>query len=163
MKTRTRRRKKGDHLRKSADKMGPMPSGAASSWGNSGAGVPTPAEIRFIDVPTAELLVLEDAEEWTPEEVRDRFVKVAPRIAVSEREAFDGPAIAARIRAAGARAVVLAPVMVPEVRRVAPEKVAGRTPREAVAAWFDEQKTIPVDDRAAALELVLGFMDEESM
>lgn len=123
--------------------------------------------VRFVEVPTAELVVVDEVDlsgKYTDVGMfRDRFVKVAPRIAAADRDAFDGSAIVATIRAAGARAVLLAPVIVPEVRRVAPEKVARRTPREAVAAWFGEQKAIPAADRDAALELVLEFMDTEGM
>ncbi len=123
-----------------------------------------PVIARFLDVDTAELLVVEDlSAEVTDETFRDRFVKVAPRIPVLERESFDGPAIAARIRAAGARAVILAPIMVPEIRRVEPEQVVKRTPRETVKAWFGEQKAIDAPSRDAALELVFGFMDEEGL
>lgn len=125
-----------------------------------------PLTARFIDVDTTELVVIDDLErgpEITQEAIEGRFVKVAPRIPVSERDAFDGAAIAKVLRGKGARAVVLAPIMVGEVRRVEPEQIMNRTPRETVKAWFDEQKAIDAPSRDAALELVFGFMDEESM
>ena len=120
-----------------------------------------PLTAKFIDVDTAELLVIDDLGKIP--DVEGRFVKVAPRILVSEREAFDGAAVAAGIRAKGARAVVLAPIMIGEVRKVEPEKLVKRTPRETVKAWFDEQKTIDVETREAAVELVFGFMDDEGL
>lgn len=129
-----------------------------------------PVTARFHDVETAGLVVINEMDLQDSEfpfvksgTLRDRFVKVAPRIPVAERDAFDGPAIAAAIRAAGARAVILAPVMVPEIRRVEPEQIVKRTPRETVQAWFDEQKAIDALSRAAALELVFGYMDEEGL
>lgn len=121
-------------------------------------------KLTFHDVDTAELLVIEDLEqEITRELIEGRFVKLAPRVLASERESFDGAAFVKVLRGYGARAVILAPIMVGEVRRVEPEQVVKRTPRETVKAWFDEQKTIDAPSRAAALELVFGFMDEESM
>lgn len=139
----------------------PVPAGMVVEIAHEGAVAVT---ARFHDVDTAELLVIEDLErEITREAVEDRFIKIAPRIPASDRDSFDGAAIVRLLRGYGARAVILAPIMVPEIRRVEPEQVVKRTPRETVRAWFDEQKSIAANTREAALELVVGFMDEEGM
>lgn len=119
------------------------------------------ATVSFRDVDTAELVVIEDLEANV--NVKDRFVKVAPRILASQREAFDGAKVAKSYRDAGARAVILAPVTVPEVQPSETEKVArSETPREAVTAWLEEQN-VSAKEALAVVDLVFGFMDQENM
>jgi len=117
--------------------------------------------VRFVDVESARLVVVEDVD--SSPDVRDAFVKLTPAIPASARAAFDGGAVSRRFRAAGARAVMLAPRVVAETRRPEVERVvAASSPREAVERWFADQ---PLNDaeRAAAVAVVFDLMDAEGL
>jgi hypothetical protein len=116
--------------------------------------------VRFIEVPTPEFLLIEDLNQSY--DVAKRFVKVSPRLAASERDTFDANAIKTELLERGALSVVIAPIIIPEARAVETERLAAKTPREAVKAWFEDQR-LTDDERAAAVELVFGFMDLGSL
>ena len=117
---------------------------------------------EFIHVSTPNLVVIEDLEGVTNMDVEGRFVKLAPKIPASQRDAFDGPAFADQLREAGALAVILAPVFLTETKKV-DEVAEARNDRDALRAWFEAQKVADPTDLEAAENLVLGFMDQEGM
>lgn len=94
--------------------------------------------------------------------VADAFVKVTASLRPSEREAFDGRALKERLRAAGARAVLLAvhPVAEAPDREAQEEVAVAVRPEEAVEAWFS---ALPVseEDRVAARDLALEILAAE--
>jgi hypothetical protein len=113
-----------------------------------------------VSVATTRLLQLDTVPEQPPEGVKGAIVKVSPTLRASERDTFDGSKLAAELRQAGAIAVQLAPVTIPdtvsqESRRTV---AAAPSPEEAVHAFFQEMRGVPEEDRAAgellALELV---------
>ena len=115
----------------------------------------------FVHVETPNLMVIEDVD--GDHDVKGRFVKLAPRIPASQRQAFDGAAAAERYREAGALAVILTPVFLTETRKALETVAAAKTDRDALRAWFAAQTVADKSDLSAAEDLVLGFMDLESM
>lgn len=121
------------------------------------------SRVSFRHVESPELVVLDDIDAPIPD-VSGKFVKVSYQIPASQRHRFDGHSIRRDLEQAGARAVLLAPVLVPEVKRPETKRVAkGRKPREIVEAWFAEQVGASEEDKAAALRMVLGWMDSEGL
>jgi len=78
-----------------------------------------------------------------PSEVKGAFVKVQPTVRSSERWSIDRKAVKERLLAAGARAVVVTPVVVPDstedVRDPARPPVA-LSPEMHLAEWFGSVK-----------------------
>jgi len=107
----------------------------------------------FVHVPTPELVVIEDLETLTNLDVAGRFVKLAPKIRTSQRDAFDGADVAARIREAGALAVIIAPVFLSETKKEVETVAQAPTDREAVRAWFVAQTIADPADLKAAEEV----------
>ena len=126
----------------------------------SKAGEPT---AEFVHVPTPDLVVLDNLDAITNLDVKGRFVKVSPLIPASQRDAFDGPGVAAKLREAGALAVIMAPIFRADTKKEVDTVTAAKSDRDAVLAWFDAQKIADVTDLNAALELVQNFMDLEGM
>lgn len=118
------------------------------------------ATIRFVGVPTTPLVQLEEVAP-AGEGVQGAIVKVAPTLRASEREGFHGAEVAARLRGAGARAVQLAPVIIPEVAVPrSPGRATLSAPADLVRAHFEELRGVPEGDRAAALELAVRLVEE---
>lgn len=117
----------------------------------------------FIHVPTPELVVIEDLDLVTNLDVAGRFVKLAPKIPASQRDAFDGPTFADQLREAGALAVILAPVFLSDTKKEVEKVAEARNDREALRAWFEAQTVADSTDLEEAEALVLGFMDAEGM
>lgn len=94
--------------------------------------------------------------------VAGAFVKVSTSLRPSEREAFDGQALKARLRAAGARAVLLAvqPVAEGPDAEAKAEVVAALRPEDAIAAWF-AGLPIPDEDKADATARALLILAAE--
>lgn len=90
------------------------------------------------------------------------FVKVAATLRPSEREAFDGKEIKERLRARGARAVLLAvqPVAEGPDAEAKAEVVAALRPEDAIAAWF-AGLPIPDEDKADATARALLILAAE--
>lgn len=125
---------------------------------------PSVTTIRRVSVPTPDLMVIENLEEISSLDFAGHFVKLAPRLPASQRETFDGAALKRDLLREGARAVVLAPVFVPDSRKAAPAAIAkASTPRQAAEAWFADQTAAAPEDCATALGLVFGFMDSEGL
>lgn len=121
----------------------------------------SPARVSFHEVKTSELVEIADLTAAYPD-VKDRFVKVCPRLQASKRQTFDGATVAAELRELGARSVVLAPIIAPDAVKVKSKVSLSQTPREAVKAWCDEQR-ITAEERAAMADLIFGFMTEEGL
>jgi hypothetical protein len=120
-----------------------------------------PVRVSFHEVKTSELVEIADLNAAYPE-VKDRFVKVCPRLRASKRQTFDGATVAAELRELGARSVVLAPIIAPDAVKVKSKVSLSQTPREAVKTWCDEQR-ITAEERAAMADLIFGFMTEEGL
>lgn len=118
---------------------------------------------EFVHVPTPEMVVISDLAMVATAEVTGRFVKLSPMIPASQRDSFDGPALADGLRKRGALAVIQSPTYLNETKK-APEAIAKAvTDRGAVDAWFDAQTVADQVDVKAARELVHGFLDLEGM
>jgi hypothetical protein len=120
------------------------------------------ARVRFVEVPTTPLVQVERVDGEHPD-VKGAIVKVAPTIRSSERETFDGARVMAKLREAGALAVQLAPVTLPDT--VAPEarrQVArAQSPEDAIRAFFAEFKGVPEEERAEAEALALELLEAD--
>lgn len=117
--------------------------------------------VERVRVPTLELIELRDVLTIADvdQDVEGKIVKVSPLIPSSERENFDGAALAQAIREKGALAVLMAPRIVSDT--VQPErKKKSIKPRELVKEWFEAQHSIFSD---AAEEMVLDAMEAEGM
>lgn len=124
-----------------------------------------PIAVRFHDLPTTELVVIEnvDALHWVIPNVFGKFVKVSPLLKASEAQLFNGSEIRAELEKEGARAVILAPRIVPDIRKIRnEEEVKSKTVHEIVELWFNEQK-IDDDDRFIAKNLLFGLMESEGL
>lgn len=119
------------------------------------------ASVSFVSVPTTPLLQLEVAVP-SSEGVRGAIVKVAPTLRASERDGFHGAQVAARLREAGARAVQLAPVIIPEVGAPRAQGQAARAtfPAEVVRSYFEELRGVSEEDRQAGMELAVQLVEQ---
>lgn len=118
---------------------------------------------EFVHVPTPKMVVIADLAQVATTDVGGRFVKLAPMIPASQRDSFDGPALADSLRKRGALAVIQSPTYLNETKK-APEAIAKAvTDRGAVDAWFDAQTVADQVDVQTARELVHGFLDLEGM
>jgi hypothetical protein len=117
--------------------------------------------INFCEVPTTELVEIDDLDSPYPE-LRNRFVKVCPRIPASKRQFFDGATVAAEIRSQGALSVVLAPVIIADGVTSTKKPEASQTPHRAAKEWFHELKIKRVE-KQACFDLLSRFMEEEGM
>lgn len=119
--------------------------------------------VRAIQIHTPHFVQIDNADcAFNSTEVKGAFVKVCPTLSAERKEAFDANDIRAKLREAGARAVIIAPKFVSETKRVRIEKAEKASPREAVSAWFEDQ-TFKDRDKAKAIDLVFAFMDSEGM
>lgn len=112
-------------------------------------------KVRFVKVPTAELLKLDHDD---GRDVKGSFVKLAPRLRRSEREAFDTGAAERALLDRGAVAAVAVPVVIPD--QVVQKVVSSARSVDAhaeITAWFGEA---PVGDAMAALDRCLHILDE---
>lgn len=121
----------------------------------------TLVKVRFHDVPTSELVEIVHLENPYPD-VKGRFVKVCPRILASNRQTFDGAAVAKELRELGARSVVLAPIIAADTKKLKRKSTGSQDPREIAQLWIDEQ-LITAEEREQVGELIFKFMDEEGM
>jgi hypothetical protein len=69
--------------------------------------------VEFIDVVQSGMVITHSFDD-EPEVVSGAFVKVQPTIRASERSGVDSKAVRERLMAAGAAAVVVAPIVVPD-------------------------------------------------
>lgn len=94
--------------------------------------------------------------------VRGAIVKVSPTLRASERDGFDGAKLAAELREAGARAVQLAPVIIPETSAPRAQSQVARvtSPAEVVRTYFEELRGVPEEDKRAAVELAVQLVEE---
>lgn len=105
---------------------------------------------------------LEELDDLAPGSLAGAIVKVAPTLLVSQRGDFDATAVAARVRAAGAVAVVVAPKVVADaLLRSGAEEVVQQavTPRDAVVAWFNELAGLTDEDRTDCIEMAHRAID----
>ena len=110
--------------------------------------------IRFVQVPNSPVLKLERDD---GRDVAGAFVRYAPRLRRSEREAFDVRAVEAALRARGARVVVASPVLLPDEAEAKRSEASTLDARDEVRAWFANDDT---NDGRAALERCLRILDE---
>lgn len=117
-----------------------------------------PSGVRFVELTTANVIRMELDD---GRDVRGAFVKLAPRLARSERAGFDGTEMVKALKARGAAAVALTPVIIPD-RSAAPEaKAQGQRvdERAEVRSWFgDEAQRDPVVGEA--LQGCLQILDD---
>jgi hypothetical protein len=116
--------------------------------------------IAHVDIPTTELIVIEDFEDRVG--VTGAFVKVSPLILNSAKAAFDGARITKAYREGGAVAVVLAPVYVDDVQNTGPAEIKeALTPHATIDQWF-ELRAASADESitSAAKELVQKFLEK---
>lgn len=85
------------------------------------------------------------------------FVRYAPKLRRSEREAFSVRAAETAMRERGARVAVASPVLLPDEGEVARYAPSSFDARDEVRAWFAGDDT---DDGRAALERCLRILDE---
>jgi hypothetical protein len=121
--------------------------------------VAVPTGVRFVELTTANVIKMELDD---GRDVRGAFVKLAPRLARSERAGFDGTEMVKALRARGAAAVSLTPIIIPD-RSAAPEaKAKGQQrvdERDEVRSWFgDEAQRDPVVGEA--LQGCLQILDD---
>lgn len=113
--------------------------------------------LRFVPVRTTPLLQLESASGETSETVKGAIVKVAPLLRERERATFDGAGVANRLRQAGALAVQLSPVPIPDDGGAAAKRrvVVGQSPEDVIRDFFGEMVGVPEGERAEAEALSL--------
>lgn len=120
------------------------------------------ARVKFVPVSSATLLEL--ADERADVTVAGAYVKVAPTIRASEREAFDATRVVESLRGRGARAVLVAPTVVADARvetKRAEKVVSASSARDATRAWFEQLAGLSDEDRAACIELAERYIEEE--
>lgn len=135
-----------------------------------------PIDVKFYDLPTPEMVVIDDTASlnWIgayrsihdrdrESELFGKFVKVSPILKASEAHLFNASEIRKEIERCGAKAVVIAPRIVSDSRKIEKEvEVESRSVHELVEAWFSEQK-ISEEEKEEAIQLTLKFMSEEGV
>lgn len=119
--------------------------------------LPTPSgnAVRFVHVPTADVLKLESDD---GRELKGAFVRYSPKLRRSERGSFDAAEIRRAFKARGATVVITSPVLLPDL--ISPTDVDSGThvdPREELRAWFGADSS---DEGVEALEGCLRILDE---
>lgn len=97
---------------------------------------------RLISIPDSAMVIVRDLEkELGGDQLNGAYVKVQPTLRASERASFDIKAIRTRLLAAGAVAVVSAPVVLPDARDgvLEADKAPTQhvTPEQHLRAWFE--------------------------
>ena len=99
------------------------------------------AFVRFIDVEQPGMVISRTFEDMGEhEDVQGAYVKVQPTIRSSERMAVDDKAIRERLLAAGAAAVVVAPIVVPDGKQAAMRPAGGAkalSSEQHLRKWFE--------------------------
>jgi hypothetical protein len=116
--------------------------------------------LRFVDCSQASMIVLRDLERAkdfaSGKDAKGAYVKVAPTIRAHERQSFDSKAIRDALLEAGALAVIIAPIVVPEVAAARKhEPVSQVRPEEYLKQWFavaKSAKELGPDAMAEALQ-----------
>lgn len=113
------------------------------------------SSVRFVVLPSSPVIKLESDDGRC---VDGAFVRLAPKLRRSEREAFDASAAKQLLRDRGAIAVVTSPVMLPDdearPRRSRSQNVDAR---DEIRAWFG---AAPSAEAAEAREGCLRIVDE---
>ena len=95
--------------------------------------------VQFIDVRQAGMVVLRE-NDGEPLDVEGAYVKVAPTVRTSERFTVDQKLVRERLLGAGAVAVVVAPVVVPDAPEARTEALGAsdeaRSPEWHLRDWF---------------------------
>lgn len=94
--------------------------------------------VQFLDVRQAGMVVLRE-NDGEPLDVEGAYVKVAPTVRSSERFTLDQKLVRERLLSAGAVAVVVAPVVVPDVTEARTEALGAqetRSPERHLRDWF---------------------------
>ena len=116
---------------------------------------------QFVKVPTPNTIVLDDLNDIEPGDIKGQFVKVVTTIRASEREAFNKRDIRGQLLRMGARAVTMAPKVIPDSTRKQPSTRSDKlNSRVLLKQWVDNLDT---SERKAVSELVERFMSEEGM
>lgn len=123
----------------------------------------------FVDCPQSPMQVMRevgdiDQAELNAGELKGAFIKVCPTVRASERQSIDARAIVQRLRNAGAAAVVVAPIVVPDgvvAAKNSPKPIVQK-PDAHLRAWLDGVKTTKtIKDRA--LEEALTSVQEAGL
>lgn len=105
--------------------------------------------LMFVEVPQAGMVITKtrgDEEKLLsePESIRGAFVKIQPLLRRSERTGFDAQGVKSRLVAAGAAAVIVDPVVVPDSMADVAVPLENQTPmgpKEHLEAWFASVQT----------------------
>jgi hypothetical protein len=123
--------------------------------------------VTFIDIDQSGMVIMRGADH-TAVEVKGAFVKFQPTIRSSERASVDSKAVRDSLLAAGAAAVVVAPVVVPDstedVRNPARPipGVSGRSAEQHLEEWLASVKA-PDDVKLDALYEANASIDEAGL
>lgn len=119
--------------------------------------------VKFMEIDTAGMITIRDpGAVYEDLNLKGKFVKVCPVLPASERATFPGTAIANEIRQLGARAVIMAPVFVPDGKKAKSKAPEAKNPYAEVDLWLADQN---IDDatRDAVREQVRDYMTREGM
>ncbi len=124
------------------------------------------AGLRFVSVPTRELVETHDPEALLAgPRVDGAIVKVSPNVKASERDAFDGVGIKARLMKHGAAAVLMSPRVVADsgiTKKAKAAAASAQSPEQAVLEWFAGQTGLTKEEREDAIELALEILGAAS-
>lgn len=119
--------------------------------------------VPFEGARLVQLDTIEQVDALRRDELAGAIVKVAPTVLASARGDFDAGAVADKVRAAGAAAVIVVPKVVADARlpsRADAVVQQSETPRSAVAAWFAELAGLTDEDRAECIEHANRCIDQ---
>lgn len=120
--------------------------------------------VQFLDVAQPGMLILRGDEVG---DVAGAYVKVAPTIRTSERASVDQKAVKERLLAAGAVAVVVAPVVVPDAPEARTEALEAdneaRSPEWYLRDWFGGAKAAEPEVIEAALVQAVATVGEAGL
>jgi hypothetical protein len=98
-------------------------------------------KVQFVEWDHAAMQVVQGFNDVLEEQFQGAYVKYAPTIRASERAAVDARGVREKLMAAGAVAVVIAPIVVPDVP-VAPLETQWKptSAEDHVRQWFGDVK-----------------------
>jgi hypothetical protein len=118
----------------------------------------------FVECPQSPMRVMRDVSELEnlEGELKGAFVKVAPTVRASQRSSIDARAIVKTLTDAGAAAVVVAPIIVPDVAvKDVPKdrKAAVQKPEVHLRAWLDAVKATKAIKDSALQEALTSVQE----
>lgn len=120
-------------------------------------------KLEFVDLPSAALTVARTDDEQDAllcVDVAGTYVKLQPTLRASERAAFDDKKIRGLLEKAGAAAVVMAPIVVPDaVDAAALPDSTQHSPREHIESYLSQVKANKAVIAAAIEEAMSSLAD----